>query len=254
MLDLAALVAGAVRARDRRSRVPVRLARAVPAPVAGDAAGLRRVVDNLLDNAVHHAAGAVRASVSVDGPWVLLCVVDDGPGIPPGDRERVFDRFTRLDPARARDAGGSGLGLAIVGATVAAHGGRVALRDAGPGLRAEVRLPHARGRLANTPGGRGVSGAVQPTGDAEPAAGGVAAGDGGRGDDGPAPEGPATAGPGFPTSDGDARAEHDERVRQFVAMRRQEAADEEAADEAWAWGIREDLRTVSDATGEPDGA
>ncbi|MBO0882891.1 MAG: histidine kinase, partial [Mycobacterium sp.] len=64
-------------------------------------------------------------------------------GIAEADRERVFDRFTRLDDARSRDAGGSGLGLAIVRELVRAHGGTVALGDAGPGLRVTVRLPVA---------------------------------------------------------------------------------------------------------------
>jgi len=73
-------------------------------------------------------------------------VVDDGPGIAADDRARVFDRFTRLDEARARDAGGSGLGLAIVAELVHRAGGRVVLEDADPsatrpGLRAEIRLP-----------------------------------------------------------------------------------------------------------------
>jgi signal transduction histidine kinase len=68
-------------------------------------------------------------------------VTDDGPGIPEADRERVFQRFTRLDDARARDAGGSGLGLAIVRELVRRHRGSVTLGDAQPGLRVEVRLP-----------------------------------------------------------------------------------------------------------------
>ena len=69
-------------------------------------------------------------------------VADDGPGIPPAERERVLERFVRLDDARARDAGGSGLGLAIVAAIVAAHGGRVQV-GAGPagGAAVEVTLP-----------------------------------------------------------------------------------------------------------------
>lgn len=60
----------------------------------------------------------------------MLTVTDDGPGIPEADRERVFDRFTRLDSARSRDEGGAGLGLAIVRETVNAHGGAVHLEDA----------------------------------------------------------------------------------------------------------------------------
>ena len=69
-------------------------------------------------------------------------VTDDGPGIPPEDAERAFGRFSRLDDARSREGvEGSGLGLAIVRATAEAHGGSVTLGDAGPGLRATVRLP-----------------------------------------------------------------------------------------------------------------
>jgi signal transduction histidine kinase len=107
----------------------------------GDPDGLRRIVANLLDNAVRHAAGRVVVEVSVEGMEALVTVVDDGAGIPPEDRERVFDRFTRLDDARDRDSGGSGLGLAIVRELARLHGGRVVLRDAEPGVRAEVWLP-----------------------------------------------------------------------------------------------------------------
>ena len=82
----------------------------------------------------------------------VITVTDDGPGIPAADRDRVFERFTRLDDARARadgSEGGAGLGLAIVRELVRRHGGTVTLADAGPadrgtagpGLRVEVRLP-----------------------------------------------------------------------------------------------------------------
>ena len=71
----------------------------------------------------------------------MLSVTDDGPGIPAEDRERVFDRFTRIDSGRGRDSGGAGLGLAIVRELVRAHGGTVTLEDAEPGLRAVVTLP-----------------------------------------------------------------------------------------------------------------
>ena len=70
-----------------------------------------------------------------------LTVADDGPGIPPGDRARVFDRFTRLDWDRGRESGGAGLGLAIVRELVAAHGGSVTLSDANPGLVVTVHFP-----------------------------------------------------------------------------------------------------------------
>ncbi|GAB7042799.1 MULTISPECIES: sensor histidine kinase [Catenuloplanes] len=108
----------------------------------GDADALRRAVSNLLDNAGRHARSTVALTIGTDAGRHLIAVTDDGPGIPAADRERVFDRFTRLDDARARDAGGSGLGLAIVREVVRLHHGTITLADATPsGLRAEIRLP-----------------------------------------------------------------------------------------------------------------
>jgi signal transduction histidine kinase len=76
---------------------------------------------------------------------VVVSVEDDGPGIAEEDRERVFERFTRLDAARARDGGGSGLGLAVVKRIVVAHGGTVQITNGnGSGARFEVRLPRAQ--------------------------------------------------------------------------------------------------------------
>ncbi|MBG0830007.1 HAMP domain-containing protein [Planomonospora sp. ID67723] len=112
-----------------------------PIVVAGDALDLGRVLVNLVDNALRHTAAPVVVELRAQGADALLTVTDDGPGIPEADRERVFDRFTRLDSARSRDEGGAGLGLAIVRETVNAHGGAVHLEDASPGLRAVVRLP-----------------------------------------------------------------------------------------------------------------
>jgi signal transduction histidine kinase len=112
-----------------------------PLVAQGERDALGRVVANLLDNAVRHAEKKVTLSAGSDGAYQKIVVVDDGPGIPAEDRERVFHRFTRLDDGRARDAGGSGLGLAIVRELVRRHGGTVRLDDASPGLRAEVRLP-----------------------------------------------------------------------------------------------------------------
>jgi signal transduction histidine kinase len=113
--------------------------------VDGDAAGLRRVLRNLGDNAASHAGGRLAFSVAERDGAVVLAVDDDGPGIPEADRERVFRRFVRLDDARARDDGGSGLGLAIVAELVAAHGGTVAVASSPlGGARVEVilaRLP-----------------------------------------------------------------------------------------------------------------
>jgi signal transduction histidine kinase len=143
--DLAAL-AREVSARYAGARVSVTACAFGPIMVLGDAGGLDRMLVNLIDNAVRYARSRVSVTVAA-GPWVLLSVSDDGPGIPAEDAERVFDRFTRLDDARSRDPGvGAGLGLAIVRATAAAHGGTAWLEDGGPGLRAMVRLPAAPGQ------------------------------------------------------------------------------------------------------------
>ncbi|WP_329083166.1 sensor histidine kinase [Streptosporangium sp. NBC_01469] len=112
-----------------------------PIRVTGDALDLGRVLVNLVDNALRHTSAPVVVELRAEGADAVLTVTDDGPGIPEADRERVFDRFTRLDSARSRDEGGAGLGLAIVRETVNAHGGAVHLEDASPGLRAVVRLP-----------------------------------------------------------------------------------------------------------------
>jgi signal transduction histidine kinase len=109
--------------------------------VRGDRHALGRVVQNLLDNAVRHAASRVELSVGAEGGLAVLSVTDDGPGIPPADRERVFERFTRLDDARARDQGGAGLGLAIAREIVRAHGGELTAEGGAEGARLVVRLP-----------------------------------------------------------------------------------------------------------------
>jgi signal transduction histidine kinase len=107
----------------------------------GDAELLGQVIRNLTDNAATHAAGRVALGLS-EGSEVVVTIDDDGPGIPAVDRERVFERFVRLDDARARDSGGSGLGLAIVREIVASHGGSVRFTDSAlGGARVEVRLP-----------------------------------------------------------------------------------------------------------------
>jgi signal transduction histidine kinase len=125
------------------ARVPVTAAAGHPQWTVGDRAALYRVADNLVANAVRHAHSKVTLAVYQAADRVVLTVTDDGPGIPAADRARVFDRFTRLDDARARDAGGTGLGLAIVRELVRLHGGTVTLGDAAPGLRVAVALPAA---------------------------------------------------------------------------------------------------------------
>ncbi|MEU5758921.1 HAMP domain-containing sensor histidine kinase [Nocardia sp. NPDC047648] len=98
--------------------------------VTGSRTQLARVLGNLVDNAQRHAASIVRVAVqrSADGR-ATLSVGDDGPGVPPADRERIFQRFVRLDDARSRDEGGAGLGLAIVRDVVERHGGTIRVTD-----------------------------------------------------------------------------------------------------------------------------
>jgi signal transduction histidine kinase len=142
-VDLSAVCESVV-ARYTAARVPVRADAAAPCLVTGDPDALSRLLVNLLDNAVRHAASQVCVSVRGDDGWAVLVVSDDGPGIPAEDTERAFGRFSRLEAARSRTGEegveGAGLGLAIVRSTAQAHGGSVSLTDAGPGLRAEVRL------------------------------------------------------------------------------------------------------------------
>ncbi|MEU4644977.1 ATP-binding protein [Micromonospora sp. NPDC023814] len=166
-VDLGALLASVA---GRYPSPPVHLdAPAAPLWTEGDPDELRRVLANLVDNAVRHARGEVVLAARPAGPgdapapftsgpggggrsvdggsggarsagagggaaaYHLVTVTDDGPGIPAADRERVFGRFTRLDDARARDDGGAGLGLAIVRELVRRAGGRIELTDARPG-------------------------------------------------------------------------------------------------------------------------
>ncbi|MFD1815866.1 sensor histidine kinase [Rhodococcus gannanensis] len=112
-------------------------ARIVAARVRGDEEKLARALRNITDNAVRHADGAVDVTMSVHDGRVRVVVSDDGPGIAEADRERVLERFVRLDDARERTSGGSGLGLAIVTEIVSAHDGNVVVADS-PGGGAAV--------------------------------------------------------------------------------------------------------------------
>jgi signal transduction histidine kinase len=111
------------------------------ADVQGDPEQLRRVLRNLLENAERHAASTVTVSVNRRRDWVELAIADDGPGIAPADRERVFEPFLRLDDARSRTNGGAGLGLTIARDIVTTHAGTIRLADTTAGARIEVRLP-----------------------------------------------------------------------------------------------------------------
>jgi len=108
------------------------------APVRGHGDDLSRLVRNLLGNATAHATSAVTVTLESEGSQVVLRVADDGAGVPESDRDRVFERFVRLDPARRRTDTGTGLGLAIVRSVALAHGGSARLVEA---ATVEVRLP-----------------------------------------------------------------------------------------------------------------
>jgi signal transduction histidine kinase len=108
----------------------------------GDAAGLRRVLRNVGDNAARHAASRIAFTLSQQADTVTIAGDDDGEGIPPDERERVLSRFVRLDAGRTRDDGGNGLGLAIAVELVHAHGGDLTVGHAPlGGARVEIRLP-----------------------------------------------------------------------------------------------------------------
>ncbi|MEV6577026.1 HAMP domain-containing sensor histidine kinase [Streptomyces sp. NPDC051582] len=149
-VDLALLAAEDL-ARRQDPRVPVRLDARAPVPAAGDPARLERALANLVDNALRHARTGVvvRAATEpadpVAGGWAVLEVEDDGPGVPAPDRDRVFERFVRLDPDRGRAGGGTGLGLAIVRETARAHGGEARAlaprAGGGSGVRFVLRVP-----------------------------------------------------------------------------------------------------------------
>ena len=142
-VDLAALVTEEVE-RCAGGRVPVTARTGGPCVVTGDPDGLRRLLRNLIDNALRYAKSKVEVAAHREDSEAVLTVSDDGPGIPEADRERAFDRFVRLDDARSRDetqAGGAGLGLAIVRAIARTHDGSAYLEDSTPGLRAVVRIP-----------------------------------------------------------------------------------------------------------------
>jgi signal transduction histidine kinase len=104
---------------------------------------LARVLGNLLDNAKRYGGGIVDVVVCGDGTEAMLVVTDNGPGIAPADRERVFQRFTRLDSARSRSAGGTGLGLAVARDIATAHGGTLRIANSPRGARFILRLPQS---------------------------------------------------------------------------------------------------------------
>jgi signal transduction histidine kinase len=120
--------------RDRRLEV-VDETGASPVVVMGNGEPIRRIAANLIDNAIKYtpAGGTVRVRVRADGERGFLEVADTGPGIALSERERIFERFYRLDKGRGRESGGTGLGLAIVKHLVAGLHGQIAVGDASAG-------------------------------------------------------------------------------------------------------------------------
>jgi signal transduction histidine kinase len=149
VVDVAELAAEEARRRaPERAAVAIEVDAPEPALVHASRTQLRRALVNLLDNAGRHARATVRVSVHERDGHIRLLVDDDGPGIPEADRERVFERFTRLDDHRARGgasggtSGGAGLGLSLVQRIAVLHGG-TAVIDTAPlgGARVVVDLP-----------------------------------------------------------------------------------------------------------------
>ncbi|MCP2323497.1 signal transduction histidine kinase [Hamadaea flava] len=113
-----------------------------PVRITGDDHELERAVTNLCDNAARYARTTITLTVTADSTTARVIVDDDGPGVPPPERERIFERFVRLDASRARDDGGTGLGLAITREIAHRHGGTVTVTDSPlGGARFELRLP-----------------------------------------------------------------------------------------------------------------
>ena len=138
--DVVVRVARRLRADDR---VQVDLSGVSAGRVLGDRDQLTRVVGNLADNAVRHARTTVTFRLATSGDDVVLTVADDGPGVPQADRERIFERFARVDAARTAHDGGTGLGLAIARDIAVSHGGTLTLDPELEGARFTLTLPAA---------------------------------------------------------------------------------------------------------------
>jgi signal transduction histidine kinase len=119
--------------------------------LVADSLRLGEVVYNLISNAIKYspAGSRVRVSVRADSAFICIAVEDSGPGIPEDERERIFERFYRIDRSRAQDSGGRGLGLAIASEIVKAHGGHIEVGDSELGGAAFlVKLPASRWQRA----------------------------------------------------------------------------------------------------------
>jgi signal transduction histidine kinase len=134
----------AVLAEERRQQISIQAADGVS--VKADRLVLREAITNVIDNAIKYSpmAASIALSVRTDGRDAVVEVADQGPGIPAEHRERIFDRFFRVDTARSRDAGGTGLGLAIAKWAVELNGGSIRV-DAGATGGSVFRISLPRG-------------------------------------------------------------------------------------------------------------
>jgi heavy metal sensor kinase len=159
LADVAARTVERLRALAAARGISVEL-RPAPAPARADPAWLDQAIGSLLDNAITFSpAGGTVTVVTAgggEGHDAIVQVLDEGPGIPPEDRERVFERFHRLDPSRTRATGGTGIGLSIVREIARAHDGRV-WAEPGPhgGSRFTIAVPGAAHKLLLGPGSYG---------------------------------------------------------------------------------------------------
>ncbi len=141
-VDLDDLVLRQVRRLRADGRVEVDITGVSAAQVEGDGEQLNRALRNVADNAARHARGRVTFTLTEDDETAVLTVADDGPGIPPEERDRVFERFARIDASRTAGDGGTGLGLAITREIVEGHGGSIVVDPAyGPGARFVLTIP-----------------------------------------------------------------------------------------------------------------
>lgn len=120
---------------------------AEPGEVAGERQLLSRMLDNLVENALRHTprGGRITLAAALGERACDISVADTGPGVPQSERQRIFERFSRIDPGRDRRDGGTGLGLAVCRAVCEAHGGLITLEPSVTGARFAVRLPVAMG-------------------------------------------------------------------------------------------------------------
>ncbi len=172
-VDLDDLLDAEVRRLRSLGRHRIEVARMEPVRVAGDAARLGQVLRNVLDNAARHARSRITVALARAEGGAVLDVDNDGDPVPEAERERIFERFVRLDESRSRESGGAGLGLAIAAGIMSAHGGTITAEEApGGGCRFQIRLPAAppdpweslevRGPGSPGPGGRRPAGTPSP--------------------------------------------------------------------------------------------